>query len=176
MQPAVTAILELVATALQQSRLRCSMKERVACAQLLAGVDFVGLLLNSVLANSHARSECRYAAAACLREVTSLCGVLRSAVPALQATSGGRADSVSAGECCAALDELSPSQCLLLQHVVRQIGMPAQNTHCTTVVERQMLRFGLSMLSAICQAAPSDRWASCESLLACTASTHCNTL
>lgn len=158
------------------------MKERVACAQLLAGVDFVGLLLNSVLANSHARSECRYAAAACLREITSLCGVLRTAVPALQATASGSADraslpaNASAGECCAALEELTASLCLLLQHIVRQIGMPAQKTLCTTVIERHMLRLGLSMLIAICQAVPSDRWASCESLLACTVLGRCNTL
>lgn len=160
-QPAVTSILEVVALALQQSRLRCSIEDRVACAQLLAAIDFVGLLLNSILANSHARPECRYAAAACLREVTSLCGLLRASVPALSAAPAGRRGGACANECCSALHELDPSLCLLLQHIVRQVGMPAQISQSTSVAGRQMLRLGLHMLTTICQALPPERWSSC---------------
>eukprot|EP00892_Ulva_mutabilis_P007023 jgi/Ulvmu1/4693/UM002_0424.1 len=160
-QPAVTATLDVVAAALQQARLRCSMQERIACAQLLAGVDFVGLLLNSILANSHARRECRYAAAACLHEVVSLCALLRSSMQLLDTAPGTDAqDTVSSDACLTVLEDLASPLCSLLQHIVRQIGMPAQNTHSATFVNRHMLRFGMSMLKAICQSLPSDRWAS----------------
>lgn len=169
MQPALTSLIEVITVSVQQCRLQCSMKDRIACARVLVGVDLVGLLLNSIVANSHARQECRYSAAACLREISLLCALLRSALPAFQSQPPGNASSTEEQDCRSVLQDLTPSLCLLLQHLVRQVGMPAQKTHDTTVVGRNMLRLSLSILRAICQAVPCEQWALCVPVICATA-------
>lgn len=154
-QPALVVTLELVATLLQQSRVKCSVPMRVRVLQLAAAVDFFGLLLNSVLANCNMLAASRYAAAACMCEVLSTCEVLAAYTACVSASEQG--SELQEG-LRASLQALDQPLCTLLQHVVRQVGMPAQHTEANCWAGRHMLRMGLSMLKSICRILPGDRW------------------
>lgn len=133
------------------------MQQLVQILELMSGVDFIGLLLNSVLANTHLPRASHYAAGGCM------CELLRK-----MDRVATFANSVHTGECStlatsveSCVESLQPSLCALLQHTIRNIGMPAQHVEPGTFLGRHMLYMGMRILQLVCRVLPSDKWSEC---------------
>jgi hypothetical protein len=120
---------------------------------VIASVDFVGLLMNNVITNTSADATLRNAAASCLLYFTRLCSSFRSILFADPGLANGESES--------ALDVLAriePSFCSLLTTIVRKVGMPSQSAQSCNFRGRHLLRVSIRMLHAICLALPTSVW------------------
>ena len=137
-------------------------------AELLAGVDATGLLLNNVFGNADAPPHCRAAAGAALCAVAELCSELR-ALDADAAVSRGPPRTPSEGveeptEAGRAVSGLSGGLSALLQAIVRTVGMPQPRGEALQLRGRHVLRLSLTSLRSICGALPCEQWSQCVPL------------
>jgi hypothetical protein len=155
-QPVLVAALHLLAVLLQEACVKCSVQHQFQIMELLSSVDFIGLLLNSVLANTRVPRASHYSAAACLCELVRMLDSIVSFHCSVRCPDGGAPQGT---EPCT--ESLQQALCALLQHVIRQIGMPAQHYESGTFVGRHMLRMGMQMLQHICRIVPGEQWSQC---------------
>jgi hypothetical protein len=157
-QPALVGTLQLVAALLQNGRVKCSMSMRARIVKAATAVDLFGLLLNSVLANCSMMAASRNAAAACLCEVLGICEAL---VAFTHCIPSDEHDQELQDTLQSSLSALELPLCTLLQYIVRQVGMPTQQTEQNSCPNRHLLRIGMSMLMSICRILPGAAWSRC---------------
>ena len=160
-QPVLVTTLHFLAVLLQEASVRCTMQQQVRILELLNGVDFIALLLNSVLANTRVPRASQYAAGGCL------CEIIRTLDRAVSFTCSVKHEDgdVSMGSLEPCIEPLQQSLGVLLQHIIRQVGMPSQHCEAGTFVGKHMLRMGMRMLQSICSILPSERWSQCVPMI-----------
>lgn len=183
-QPLIAATLQALSALLGALHDSGPLSLHVASAiEILANADMVGLLLNSVFANSASSAASRAAAASTFSQLCQLHALLSCAVDddvvasapygrergGQGAAGAGGAGmlpavgtcSVKASEQSRALVDMQPGLCALLQALVRSVGMPQQHVEPGQAQGRHVLRTSLTTLRTICQAVPSKTWSRC---------------
>lgn len=160
-QPVLVTTLHFLAVLLQDTCIRCTIQQQVRILELMNGVDFIGLLLNSVLANTHVPRASHYAAGGCLCEIVRIL----DRVVSFRCSVRNEEGDVPAGSLEPCTEPLQQSLGVLLQHIIRQIGMSAQHVDPCSFLGRHMLRMGMRMLQSICSILPSERWSQCVAML-----------
>lgn len=153
-QPVLVATLHFLAVLLQEACIKCTVRQQVCILELMSGVDFIGLLLNSVLANTRLPRASHYAAGGCLCELVRMLNGIVSFTCNVDSEDG----DVPSGSVEPCIESLQQSLSGLLQHIIRQIGMPAQHFEAGAFAGRHMLRMGMRVLLSICRILPSEKW------------------